>query len=249
MLCAVALLAGCAGAKQPPYPSPTTEFYVNDFADVLSEQDAQRVQQAGVRLQQATQAQVVLVTVDSLDGRTLEDYAIGLAREWGIGDETLNNGVLLLFTTDGPHTRLEVGYGLEGALPDSKAGRILDQRLVPWYTQQEAWSTRLTDTYMALVNEVYAEYGLAAQESVQDTEDLTEEWTKSDWLLVLPFLVVLALALLSTRRRFGGGFFGGPFIGGPPSGGFGGFGGHSGGFRGGGFSGGGGGFGGGGASR
>lgn len=244
----MAVLAGCAAAKQPPYPSPTTEFYVNDFATILSPQDAQRIQQAGVRLQQATQAQVVLVTVDSLDGRTLEDYAIGLARAWGIGDETKDNGVLLLFTTDGPHTRIEVGYGLEGALPDSKAGRILDQRLVPWYDEQEAWSARLTDTYMALLNEVYTEYGLTQQEPVQAPDELSDEWSQGDWLIVLPFLVVLALALLSGRRRvFGGGFFGGPFMGGPPHGGFGG---HSGGFRGGGgFGGGGGGFGGGGASR
>lgn len=246
LLAACVLLAGCSVEDGPSYPQPTERFFVNDFADCLTDGDEQAVYEAGVKLQQATKAQVVLVTVDSLDGQTLEDYGIGLSRSWGIGDKELDNGILLLFTTDGPHSRIEVGYGLEGALPDSKAGRILDTYLVPGYSNESAWSGSLTDTYKALVNVVYGEYGLTEEQyPLADPQPVEED---DDLMLVLPFLLIFVLILLLGRR---GGGFRGPFIGGFGGGFHGGFHGGGGGFRGGGggFRGGGGGFGGGGASR
>lgn len=240
-----AVLATCVGCSaETTYPSASERFFVNDFANILDDTDEKTVYEAGVALQQATDAQVVLLTVDSLDGQELEEYALGIARAWGIGDEEKNNGILLLFTTDGPHTRVEVGYGLEGALPDSKAGRILDTYLVPWYESSGEWSARLTDTYKALVNVVYTEYGLTEQVIPLDTPIPAEEG--GDWIFAV--FMLLMLVLLLTSKRGGifflphfGGFYGGTHH--HHGGGFGG-----GGF-GGGFRGGGGGFGGGGASR
>lgn len=244
------LTGGCALFEEQPYPSATDQFFVNDFADVLSDEDEQRIYNSGVRLFDATGAQVVLATVDSLGGRELEDYSIGLAREWGIGDAEKDNGILLLFLTDGPHSRIEVGSGLEGALPDSKAGRILDTYLVPWYEDSDGWSEALFNTYMALTNVVYTEYGMT-----EELYDLPEKKTDPvmdtvEWIVTLLPLIIFILIILLNRRGhhiwiFPGGFGGG--------GGFrgGGFGGGGGGFSGGGggFSGGGGGFSGGGASR
>lgn len=237
------LLTGCAAEPTATYPKPTERFFVNDYANVMTDEDEQAVYTAGASLYEATKAQIVLLTVNDLGGQSLEDYALHIARDWGIGDAEKDNGVLLLFTVDGPHSRIEVGYGLEGALNDSKAGRILDTYLVPWYEDSDAWSAQLTDTYKAIINEVYREYGL--------TENLLEVKTPShledgvDWIYLV-FLVILILALTSRR--------GGRFVFLPYFGGFhhhhhggGGFGGSS--FGGGGFRGGGGGFGGGGASR
>ncbi len=247
--CLCMAMTGCALFSAPTYPTATERFFVNDYADILTDSDEQAVYQAGVALQQATDAQVVLVTVDSLDGQELEDYAIGLARDWGIGDADKDNGVLLLFTTDGPHTRVEVGYGLEGALPDSKAGRILDTYLVPWYGDDTVWSKRLTDTYTALINEVYVEYGLSDSQLPLDTP-MPEEIVLEDagaLAMLLPLLLILVFCCTGIRRSV---LFGVPFVGVHHRGGFHGGGFHGGGFRGGGgFGGGGGGFGGGGASR
>lgn len=236
LVCLCLSLSGCVSAQRA-LPTPTDRFFVNDFADVLSPADEQTVYETGVRLQQETDAQVVLVTVNSLDGYSLEDYALELARLWGLGDAEKDNGLLLLFTTDGPHTRAEVGYGLEGALPDSKVGRILDDHLVPYYDNSAAWSAALTDTYRTYVNEVYAEYGLTESEYPVDFYGEDEEggWAE----IVLIFVALLLFGLLRARglRAHPGLFIGG-------------FHHHGGGFRGGGgFSGGGGGFGGGGASR
>lgn len=241
-LCVLAaILLTCVGCgAEYTYPTATERFFVNDFADVLDDADEQTVYEIGVALQQATDAQVVLLTVDSLDGQELEEYSLGIARAWGVGDEEKDNGVLLLFTTDGPHTRVEIGYGLEGALPDSKAGRILDTYLVPWYEDADEWSARLTDTYKALVNEVYAEYGLTEQ--LIELEEPMPQDDGGDWIAMIVVLVVVLVLMTGKHRgifflpHFGG-FHGGSHHH------------HGGGFGGGGFSGGGGGFGGGGASR
>ena len=242
-----AMLCLPAVAK-PSVPQATTRFFVNDFADVLTPQDEQTIYEAGVRLQTATKAQVVLVTVEDLGGAGLEDYGITLARQWGIGDKELDNGILLLFTVDGPHSRIEVGNGLEGALPDSKAGRILDTYLVPWYGDTAAWSEKLTDTYKALVNVTYGEYGLT-EEQYPLPEELPEdeELTGSESIMILIFVGLMIFSVLRRSSRGGGGGFIPIFL---HSGGFRGGGGFGGGFGGGGgFRGGGGGFSGGGASR
>ena len=244
LLAVCAALPGAAAA----YPEPTERFFVNDYAGLLSDEQAQTVYEAGVSLYRACDAQVVLVTVENTGGQALETFSLGLAREWQLGDADKNNGLLLLFTTDGPHSRIEVGSGLEGAIPDSKAGRILDTYLVPEYDTPDRWGDGLTETYKALLNQVYAEYGLT-EEQYPLSEELPEEDDDAQWVLLVPFLTVAAVVLLRTRTGRGGGHggFGGPgvFIGGGLGGGsFGG--GRSGG---GGFSGGGGGFSGGGASR
>ncbi len=232
------------------YPTPTDRFFINDYADVMTEADEEVIYEAGVKLYEATEAQIVLLTVNDIGNNSLEDYALTIARDWGIGDADKDNGILLLFTVDGPHSRIEIGYGLEGAVPDAKAGRILDTYLVPWYDDSDAWSTQLADTYRALVNEVYAEYGLTESQIplANPVDDVADE-DVGDLIALIPMIVVLVIILSSKRGglfflpHFGG-FHGGAFSGG---GGFHGGGGFSGG--GGGFSGGGGGFGGGGASR
>ena len=140
-------------------PQATDDFFVNDFAGVLRKEDASAMQAQGEALYKQCGAQVVVVTISTLDGEDIADYALSLAREWGIGSKEKNDGVLLLLSTGEPHVRIEVGTGLEGALPDSKAGRLLDKYMMPNYTA-DTFSTGLRETYNALVNEVYIEYGL-----------------------------------------------------------------------------------------
>ncbi len=232
LLAMIINLVGCAST--PSYPLPSDRFFVNDTANIISETDEQTIVAAGQQLQAATGAQVVLLTVADIGNKSPEDYALTIARNWGLGDKEKNNGILLLFITDRPRSRIEVGYGLEGAIPDSKAGRILDGYLVPHYNNRDAWSTALTTTYRTIINEVYAEYGMADSQPIPDAADEDTQTTGSVFLLI-PLLLMLAVILSAGR----GGIFLLPHIGG-----FRGGGGFGGGFRGGG-----GGFGGGGASR
>ena len=133
--------------------SPTNDFYVNDYADVLSSETEQYIINTNVNLQEQTGAQVVVVTITSLDGKSIEEYATELFRNFGIGDKEKNNGVLLLCTTGEREFRIEVGYGLEGALPDGKTGRIQDQYIIP-YLKQDNYNDGILNGYNAVLETV-----------------------------------------------------------------------------------------------
>lgn len=259
-LCAlVCLLWLCLpAAAKTSYPQPTQDFFVNDFADCLNAADAAEMQKIGEELYQETKAQVVVVTVSSLDGEEIEDYGYDLANAWGIGEEKADSGVLLLLSTGDRQVRIEVGKGLEGRLTDGKTGRILDNYALP-HLKENDYSTGLTETYKAIVNEVYAEYGVTPQDGIE-VYDVPEDNNSMEFIrfsgMSFPIVLVIILILISASRGGRGGYhrrryYGNDFPPGGFSGGFGG--GHSsgGGFSGGGggFSGGGGSFGGGGSSR
>ena len=241
-----------AFAKQS-YPSPTDKFFVNDFAGILSDTAENQIFEQGKRLYSASAAQVVAVTVNTLGGEEIEDYAYNLAKSWGLGDKDKDNGILLILSVSERKVRIEVGSGLEGALPDSKTGRILDIYGVPEFKNDNVEAGMLA-VYDSLVNEVYIEYGL---EPEGDYTPVSEE----DDLGMVPvavilFFLIIAFNIWLSARGIGGFFFFPRFLSGnhygSGRGGFGGFGGggfSGGGFGGGGFSGGGGGFSGGGASR
>jgi uncharacterized protein len=86
-------------------------------------------------LERDTSAEVVVVTVASLDGLSIEDYAVRLFAEWGVGDQAKDNGVLLLVAPLERRVRIEVGYGLEGSLPDGLAGDIIRTAILPEFQQ------------------------------------------------------------------------------------------------------------------
>lgn len=115
-----------AFAQQKKFPAYTG--HVNDFANVLDQQTKQKLELWLTNFEKMTGTQVAAVTVTSLEGRSVEDYATDLYREWGIGaksGENRDKGALLLVAIQDRKTRLEVGYGLEGDLPDGLAGEII----------------------------------------------------------------------------------------------------------------------------
>ncbi len=248
----------CLSAAAEVAYQPTAQFFVNDFADVLSAETEQQIVELGRTLQQQTGAQAVAVTVPTLDGQSVEDYAIDLANDWGIGQEDKDNGVLILIAVEERKLRIEVGLGLEGALPDGKTGRIMDEYMTPSLRQND-YSTGMLEGYKAVAAQIYAEYDIDASElagynisgsqDTSDRQDISTVLTMISPMAIIFLLVILRLVFRGRGLPFFW-FFGGPH--GPHGGGgngtFGG--GFSGGFGGGGgFSGGGGSFGGGGGSR
>lgn len=231
-------LTGCEEEKL----LPTQALFANDFADVLDDADEKTIINLGNELKEKTTAEVVVVTIDSTGGQDISDYALNLGRDWGIGNKEKNNGVLILLAAEDRDVYIAVGYGLEGALPDSKTGRILDNYAVPYF-KGDNFSLGLVETYKAVVNEVYVEYGLEPKEGYVPADQLRE--TKSDKINVKQVLsswIVLIIIVLIYTFLFRRGIFFIPFGGGNfRGGGFGGFGGGSsgGGFGGGSFGGGG----------
>lgn len=127
--------AACATAAPqiPPKPTAAAGIYVQDYAQVLSAEDKRRLLSIGQELDNKTTAQLAVVTVKNLDGQPIEDYALSILREWGIGSKEKNNGALIVVAVQDRRSRIEVGYGLEGLLTDGLTGRIQDQAMIPYF--------------------------------------------------------------------------------------------------------------------
>ena len=242
------------------FPQPTNDFFVNDFAGVISDEDEAEIMKIGADLFQQTTAQVVVVTVDSLDGYDENEYALKLGREWGVGSKETNNGVVLLLSVSDRRVTIQAGYGLEGCVTDAKSGEILDTYAIP-YLSNDDFSTGLVEAYKAITAVVCNEYGIELNPNYEiDYHNTYESGSGDDFgedvLGGLFIVIAIIVVFLVVMNRFSGGSSnhgGGTYHGGGHYRGtthYGGFStGSRGGFSGGGFRGGGGSFGGGGASR
>ncbi len=214
---------------------PALTGRVNDYASMISAEAEREINEKLARLEENESTQVVVLTVESLEGEPLEDFSLRLVEAWKIGQKDFDNGVVLLVAKKDRKLRIEVGYGLEGALTDLTAGRIVDNDIEPLFKkgQFDQGFVRGVDMIIAAVQ---GEYSASQRDG-------------GGSLLPVLIIMILIIYFYSQVPRGGGGGGSGPliFTGGPGSGGF--YGGRSsGGSFGGGFSGGGGGFGGGGAS-
>jgi len=120
---------GSSQAGPPDFPP--ADGYVNDVAGVLDESAERYLEGFLATLERDTSAEVAVATVRSLDGLSVEEYASRLFATWGIGNRNHDNGVLLLVAPHDRVVRIEVGYGLEGTLPDGLAGEIIRQDILP----------------------------------------------------------------------------------------------------------------------
>ena len=110
-------------------PNPAT--LVTDVAGVLTPEQKQALENKLVAIDDSSSNQIAVVIIPSLDGYPKEEYATKLFRDWGIGNKKTNNGVLLLIAVNDREIRIEVGYGLEGAIPDITALNIIDNDIKP----------------------------------------------------------------------------------------------------------------------
>ncbi len=135
------------------------EFYVNDTANIINAENEKYIIDINKKLYEKTGAQIVVVSVNNLEGKSIEDYATELFRDYGIGDKEKNNGVLFLVSVEDRKTRIEVGYGLEGKLTDGKTGRILDQYVVPYFSDNN-WNDGIKHGFDAILREICEEYSI-----------------------------------------------------------------------------------------
>ena len=140
---------------------PAQRAYVVDTAGMVAAEDAAQIAKIGAELRAKTKAEIVVVTVATLGGTDIESYANELFRNWGIGDARLNNGVLLLIAKDDRAFRIEVGYGLEGAITDGYAGSVLDAMKGEF--RKENYSPAILQAYVTLAQKAGAEYGVALE--------------------------------------------------------------------------------------
>jgi uncharacterized protein len=208
--------------------------YVSDFANVMNSSDRAATEKLLAELEQKTGVQVEVVTLKSLEGGQIDDFANRLFARWGIGQKGKDNGVLFLCATEegrGNRLRVEVGYGLEGVIPDAVAGRILDTFVVPGWNQGQ-YGTAVANGAAALAQRIADDQSVALS-GIQHQERYGRSQPqdrKGGGFIQLIFFMIIIIAVIrhpwllllfmgGGGGRSGGGFGGGSF------GGFGGFGG------------------------
>lgn len=110
---------------------PQPAGYVNDFANLYSEEFRTTLEGNLKKFDEETGAQIAVVTIESLDGRDVETYAVDLFKSWGVGKKGKDTGLLLLIAKNERKIRIEVGYGLEPYITDGRAGEIIRRELAP----------------------------------------------------------------------------------------------------------------------
>ena len=242
LLILFSLLAPVGAHASGPAVPPLTGRVV-DLANLMDEWTRNHISGELENFEKQSGTELVVVTLPDLGGYAIEDWGIALGRGWGIGQKGKNNGLLLIVAPNDRQVRIEVGYGLEGDLPDATANAIIQNLIVPRF--------RSGDMAGGVTAGVEAIIQTLGGKPVAEVTGNGNDQGSGQAIAVLPiiFLFIMLAIFLGNmrRRRYGVGYpfyMGGPmYMGGMGRGGFsGGFGG------GGGFSGGGGSFGGGGAS-
>ena len=229
---------------------------VNDYAGALGAEARARLERVLAEGEQATGAQVVIAVFPALEGESLEDFSIRLAERWRIGRKDLDDGAIVLVFLQDRKVRIEVGYGLEGAIPDIEASRIIREAVAPRF-REGRYDAGLEAAARAIYARVESKAPSERAGTARNRGSGFPFWGVVGFFAILGVIAVMLMREAATTRGVTRGYTAGgrrgwgvpPVIFFPPFGGRGGGGGGSGGGGGfGGFSGGGGSFGGGGAS-
>ncbi len=226
-------------AENPKSIHPTG--YVTDLAGVIAADTKARLEALCYEVEQKAGAQMAIVTVRSLDGEGIENYAVDLYKQLGVGSKSDNRGVLLLVAPDEHKYRVEVGYGLEPVINDARAGDA-GRAMVP-LLRESNYSSAIETAAWILAKYIADDRGMTLSGQPPARPHRKEPDHSSPislWLILFIIWIIFSIAragrsAASGRRGGGGGWWIGPMLGGM-SGGWrgGGFGGSSGGYSGGG---------------
>jgi len=207
----ILLLAGlCLASASQALEVPPLTGRVNDYAKLLSPSVRDHLETSLNNFEQAESTQIVVLTIPSLEGDNLEAFSIRVAEKWRVGQKGRDNGAILLVSKADRKIRIEVGYGLEGALTDLVAGRIIRDRIAPEF-KAGRFDQGITDGVTAIMEVVKGEYapdaspGPAGKKS--DSRGLS--------LIPLIFFALLVARVGSVNRVLGAVFGGilGPVVG------------------------------------
>ena len=156
---------------------------ITDLANVIDAGTEAELDRRLDELEQKTSHEVAVVTVTALDGAPVEDYAVRLIREWGIGQGKNDNGVLVLVAPAEREMRIEVGYGLEGVLPDGLAGAIIRDDFIPRFRDND-YNGGIRNGVLRVADIVEKQQVLTAEELARFNKRPDNDFP--EWL-ILPF--------------------------------------------------------------
>jgi uncharacterized protein len=203
--------AGLVGASTlaltvPPKP---TDVPIVDQTQTLTAEQKTALAQKIAAEREATGNELGVLLIPSLEGDVLEDYSLNVARGWGIGSKERNNGVLLLVVKNDRRLRIEVGYGLEGALPDIRANQIIRDRIRPAFQQNDYYGG-IEAGVDGIIKAIHGEVDPKLSQSKS-----TASMAHFPWEVVIFFAVMgfswLGAILGRTKSWWAGGVIGGIF--------------------------------------
>lgn len=184
------------------YTFPSPNGYVNDYAGVIDQQGYDYINSVIELTEQNTTAEIAVATFDTINesGLTPKMYAVELFNKWGVGKKGKDNGVLVLLVLDQRRIEIEVGYGLEGILPDGKVGRIIRDRTD--YFKNGNYSEGLQWIVHDLSNEIMAE-GEYSPDNVDDIDSFFSYVGYSlNFLEMSIYIGVIALSIAGIVMRY-----------------------------------------------
>lgn len=185
------------------YPQPVG--LVTDTAGMLSNEESNALESDLISFQQQTGNEIAIVTVASLEGEPIEDYAVELFERWGIGQKEKDNGILILVSRDDREVRIEVGYGLEGSLNDAAAGRIIREVVVPAFREE-----RYGEGLASAVREIQLEIGGDGTDVTEERMDELKGNTVARAFPLFIFGLIYVVSFLARSKRWWpGGVIGG----------------------------------------
>jgi uncharacterized protein len=184
----------CTAQKIPQRPNPPR--LVNDFAGVLSPDEERRLEQLLVAYDDSTSNQIAIVTVKTLDGYPEEEYALKILRDWGVGNAKTNNGIVILTAIDDRKVRIEVGYGLEGAIPDITAIHIIREDIAPNFRSQDYYEG-FSKAAASIIKAAAGEYKAPANHN--------KKGKGSRFPIGVIIFLIIMVVLFAGRNRGGGG--------------------------------------------
>ena len=195
----VALLLPALASAQPQPAFPRLTGRVVDAANILKPEDRAAIERKLKAHEDKTTDQVVVATLPGLGGTSVEDYANRLFRHWALGQKAKNNGVLLVVAPNERKARIEVGYGLEGALTDALTKVIIATSMAPKFKQND-----FPGGLQAGVDAILSVLTGDAEEWQRRAKVRSDESAAIDPFLVLVILIVLAFVLARLMRGRGG---------------------------------------------
>lgn len=174
-------------------PKPNPSKLVTDQAGVLSAEQLQALEAKLVAIDDSSSNQIAVVILSSLDGQPKEEYATKLFREWGIGNKKTNNGVLLLVAIQDRQIRIEVGYGLEGVIPDVTALSIINNDIKPAFKAGNYYEglNKATDNL--------------AKAAVGEYKEVRKKKSKSKGNPLVFIMIVIVIVIILGKKGGGGG--------------------------------------------
>ena len=192
------LLFSIHGIAQKSIPKPNPARLVVDNAGILDSYDRDQLERKLVSLDDSTSNQIAVVTVNTLNDEPIEEVATKTFRDWGIGNKKTNNGVLVLIAVADRKIRIEVGYGLEGAIPDIIANDIITNDIKPAFRQ---------NNYYAGINKAVDDLSKAAvgEYKVKQERANNSGGNGAGSLFKFIFIIIIVIVLLAVRGGGGGG--------------------------------------------